>query len=349
MNQSGQWLVHWVKKYKIVTAFAGLVAAAIIIMAITRPKETGVTVVNTSPEKVSGDSTPLTANSSVSTATTGPKETGATVVTAPPEKVSGDSLPLTAKPKLSTDGMVWIPGGTFIMGSEKGDNDEKPIHQVTVNGFYMDRTEVTQKDFKLLMGVNPSNFKGCPMCPVERISWYDAILYCNTRTKAAGSVDTVYRYTSKTGEPGKNLMLGEISIDLQKNGFRLPTETEWEYACHAGSTTRYYWGDEMVEGYVWNQSNSGQRTHAVGQTKPNNYGLYDISGNVWEWCNDWYGSFSYGNNASKNPKGPDNGIYRVFRGGSWFNDDATLRCTIRKGSAPDVRDFHIGFRCVLSQ
>jgi formylglycine-generating enzyme required for sulfatase activity len=154
---------------------------------------------------------------------------------------------------------------------------------------------------------------------------------------------------SKTGKPGADLVLGEIGFDVIKNGFRLPTEAEWEFACRAGSMTRYFWGDDMDERYVWDQSNSGQRTHPVGQKKPNNYGLFDISGNVWEWCYDWYGSMYGGYVDSLNSKGPDLGYYRVFRGGSWLNDGVNFRCTTRKGLAPGMRDFNIGFRCVLSR
>ncbi len=319
MNSDRSWM-QWVRKYKIAAVFLALACVAAIILAVAGSKRSGVAAVDTLPEKSSGDSTPAIA-----------------------------AAPDVAAPKFSREDMVWVPEGTFMMGSEKGDNDEKPIHQVTVDGFYISRTEVTQKDFELVMGVNPSNFKDCPTCPVEKVSWFDAILYCNARTKAAGSQDTVYRYTSKTGKPGMDLVLEEIGSDLRKKGFRLPTEAEWEYACRAGGSTKYFWGNSMDEGYVWDQTNSGQKTHPVGRKKPNGFGLFDMNGNVWEWCNDWYGTNYEGNIGIQNPQGPASGMYRVFRGGSWLNDDVNFRSTIRKASSPSVRDFNIGFRCVISR
>ena len=209
--------------------------------------------------------------------------------------------------------MVWIEGGTFMMGSNDGSSDEKPVHQVTMSGFYMDKTEVTQAEYERVMGTNPSNFKGCPTCPVEKVSWHDAKAYC------------------------------------EKVGKRLPTEAEWEYAARAGTTTTYYWGNGSPDAYAWYNGNSGSKTHAVGQEQPNTWGLYDMSGNVWEWCSDWYDENYYSNSPSQNPQGASSGKSRVLRGGSWSCIGNYLRCAARGGDVPDARDSGGGFRCVRSR
>ena len=213
----------------------------------------------------------------------------------------------------SKDGMVWIEGGTFMMGSNDGGSDEKPVHQVTVNGFYMDKTEVTQAEYERVMGNNPSSFKNCPDCPVESVSWDDAKAYC------------------------------------EKVGKRLPTEAEWEYAARAGSTTKYYWGNGAPDAYAWYDGNSGQKTHPVGQKQPNAWGLYDMSGNVWEWCSDWYNEDYYANSPAQDSKGPSSGTGRVLRGGSWFNLPESLRSANRVRNGPDDRFINNGFRCVRSR
>jgi len=213
----------------------------------------------------------------------------------------------------SKDGMVWIEGGTFMMGSNDGGSDEKPVHQVTVNGFYMDKTEVTQAEYERVMGNNPSSFKNCPDCPVEKVSWHDAKAYC------------------------------------EKVGKRLPTEAEWEYAARAGSTTKYYWGNGAPDAYAWYGGNSGKKTHPVGQKQPNAWGLYDMSGNVWEWCSDWYNEDYYANSPAQDSKGPSSGTGRVLRGGSWFNLPESLRSANRVRNGPDDRFINNGFRCVRSR
>jgi formylglycine-generating enzyme len=209
-------------------------------------------------------------------------------------------------------GMVWIPGGKFMMGSPEGagNADEHPQHPVMVNGFFMDTTEVTQAEYAKAMGVNPSHFKECPACPVENVSWDDAMAYC--------------------GKVGK----------------RLPTEAQWEYACRAGSTTMTYWGDDRDEKYAWYENNSGQKTHPVGRKKPNRFGLYDMLGNVWEWCSDWYDSTYYEKRSLRNPQGPDSATHRVFRGGSWANHVSTLHSASRDWAVPEDLSSLFGFRCV---
>jgi formylglycine-generating enzyme required for sulfatase activity len=156
-------------------------------------------------------------------------------------------------------GMAWIPGGTFAMGCSPGDSecdgDEEPAHQVRVNSFWMDATEVTQAQFQSVMGSNPSNFSGCPNCPVETVMWDEAQSYC------------------------------------QKTGKRLPTEAEWEFAARGGTNGSRY-GD--IDAIAWYNNNSGMKMHPVGQKQPNAYGLYDMLGNVWEWLWDWKANYPSG-------------------------------------------------------
>jgi formylglycine-generating enzyme required for sulfatase activity len=237
---------------------------------------------------------------------------------APPEKRYGKPTrtPGCGKNSRSTtsDGMVWIPGGRFIMGSPEGvgNTNEHPQHAVIVNGFYMDTTEVTQADFSRVMGTNPSVTRDCARCPVGNVTWNEAMTYCN------------------------------------KLGKRLPTEAEWEYACRAKSTTTNYWGNDNAEKYAWFLENSGDKVHPVGQKKPNRFGLYDMVGNVWEWCSDGFDTTYYWNSSFQNPQGPDSGLYRVFRGGSWITNSASLRSAIRDGAVPEDQSQLFGFRCVCT-
>jgi len=174
---------------------------------------------------------------------------------------------------------------------------------------------VTQAQYQAIMGKNPSHFKG-PDNPVECVSYDDAAAFCEA--------------LSKRGQ-GK---------------FRLPTEAEWEYACRAGSATRYCFGDseEQLDEYAWYNKNSDGQSHPVGQKKPNAWGLYDMHGNVWEWCSDWYGDYSP--EGQENPKGPPVGSHRVLRGGCWVNIPGRCRSAYRSDSTPDDRDNAVGFRVV---
>lgn len=240
--------------------------------------------------------------------------------------------------------MVTVTGGTFDMGSTS----------VTVSSFWMDRTEVTQKEYGDVMSATYSGFSAPSWYssygvgdnnPAYNVNWYDAVLYCNARTKASGSSDTVYSYTSISGTPGNDCGLGGLSIDLSKQGYRLPTEAEWEYACRGGTTTDYYWGSNSIDDYAWYSGNSGSSTHPVAQKLPNAYGLYDMSGNVWESCNDWYGSYSSG--SATNPTGPSSGSSRVRRGGGWDGFASDLRSAYRGYYLPDYEYYGSGFRVVL--
>jgi formylglycine-generating enzyme required for sulfatase activity len=212
----------------------------------------------------------------------------------------------------------------------------------------MDATEVTQADYEALMGVNPSDFEGDGERPVEQVTWYDAVLYCNARSKRDG-LEPVYQYASiKKGDDGECIGLVKLTIDFSKNGYRLPTEAEWEYACRAGTTTEYYWGDDMDGAYAWCE-NAGGKTQPVGTKKPNAWGLYDMIGNVWEWCHDWYAEDYYAGSRVKNPRGPNKkGVCRVIRGGSWKPNDSHPPCSAgRHCWFPDGCENDLGLRCVL--
>jgi formylglycine-generating enzyme required for sulfatase activity len=209
---------------------------------------------------------------------------------------------------------IFIRGDCFQMGSNDGDSDERPVHKACVRHFFMGKYEVTQGQWKRVMGYNPSRFKKCgDDCPVEQVSWKDAQKFIRKLNQMEGT-----------------------------DKYRLPSEAEWEYACRAGSTTRFSFGDNesSLSEYAWYSNNSGTRTHPVGQKKPNAWGLYDMHGNVWEWCQDWYGNY-YGGDVN-NPNGPSSGNNRVFRGGSWDYGPGGLRSAFRLSTAPDDSDYDLG-------
>ncbi len=234
--------------------------------------------------------------------------------------------------KLGTE-MVVIPAGSFEMGSPDGNPDEQPVHQVWIDSFVMDRYEVTQKQYAKLILADPAHFKG-PTRPVEMISWANAALYCNKRSRAEGLEPC---YDEETAQ-----------CDFAASGYRLPTEAEWEYACRAGSATR------ELKRYAWFAENASKTTHPVGLKQPNPWGLYDILGNVAEWCNDIYGDRYYAASPEKNPRGPTEGDKYVLRGGAWNSSPRTCRPAHRVGEAPGFQDAcfardAIGFRCVRRQ
>ena len=217
--------------------------------------------------------------------------------------------------------MIMVEGGTFTMGatSEQGNdayNSEKPAHKVTLSDYYIGETEVTQALWQAVMGNNPSSFKGSSN-PVESVSWND----CQ---------EFISKLNSLTGRT-----------------FRLPTDAEWEYAARGGIESKgyKYSGSNSIDNVAWYSSNSSTKTHAVKTKSPNELGIYDMSGNVLEWCQDWYGSYS--SNAQTNPKGPSVGSDRVLRGGSWSNGAMYCRVSLRISESPDFRFFKYGLRLVL--
>ncbi len=235
------------------------------------------------------------------------------------QSVTVDSVNLSGDVKLE---MVNLPGGEFTMGSNSSRwDDEKPPHQVRVSPFSIGKTEVTQVQWKAIMGSNPSSFKGDDR-PVENVSWDDVDEF-------------IKRLNQKTG--------------LQ---FRLPTEAEWEYAARADSTTEFSFGDDekQLGDYAWFGENSGNTTHPVGQKKPNDFGLFDMHGNVWEWCSDWYSDSYYAEcqrqGTVADPPGPSTGSYRVDRGGGWSHVAVYCRSAYRGDDAPGSRGADLGFRLV---
>ena len=218
--------------------------------------------------------------------------------------------------------MVYVKGGTFTMGAtaEQGSDaysDEKPTHSVTLSDFYIGKYEVTQAQWRAVMGSNPSNFQGDNL-PVENVSWNDV-------------QEFIKKLNAQTGKK-----------------FRLPTEAEWEYAARGGNQSKgyKYSGSNSISEVAWYDDNSRSKTHPVGQKAPNELGIYDMSGNVWEWCQDWYSSSAYSSSSHNNPTGPSSGSNRVLRGGSWDNAASHSRVSDRGNNSPDDRFNRGGFRLV---
>jgi len=223
--------------------------------------------------------------------------------------------------------MIYIQGGTFEMGSpdteQYRDTGEGPVHTVTISqGFWMGKYEVTQAQWETVMGTWEFYFDGNPTHPAEKVSWVD--------------IYEVFLQILNAGE--------------ESNVWRLPTETEWEYSARAGTSTRYYWGDDLNEteigNYAWYEDNSSSTTHPVGQKQPNAWGLYDMSGNVKEWCQDWYGSYS--SSPTTDPTGPSTGSSRVLRGGGWSGYAGYCRSASRLAADPLSNDYRDGFRLLRS-
>jgi serine/threonine protein kinase len=239
--------------------------------------------------------------------------------------------------------MIPVEGGSFIMGSDDKDayDDEKPVHKVTLDSYFIGKYPITQKQYQAVMGSNPSHFKGDNL-PVEKVNWYKAIEFCNKLSIREG-LTPVYSIDGNTSP--NNWSIGTIVANWGANGYRLPTETEWEYAARGGNKSRgfTYSGSNSIGDVVWYEGNSGGRSHPVGTKRANELGLYDMSGNVFEWCWDWYESYS--SRAKTNPRGPDNGEYAILRGGSWADSGSSCRVANRGrvgvGQAPY---YYYGFR-----
>jgi formylglycine-generating enzyme required for sulfatase activity len=219
--------------------------------------------------------------------------------------------------------MIYVEGGSFMMGSLDGIANERPVREVKLNSFYIGKYEITQAQWSQVMGdsvniSNPTYFKGCKDCPVEMVSWNDI-------------QDFLRKLNQQTGKR-----------------YRLPTEAEWEYAARGGSQSRgyKYSGSNTIGDVAWYNGNSGNKTQTVGTRQPNELGLYDMSGNIMEWCSDWFGN--YPNTSQTSPQGPSSGSFRVLRGGSWGNIDTNCRVFNRSIGDPDSRGSDDGFRLVLS-
>lgn len=239
--------------------------------------------------------------------------------------------------------MVAVPGGEFLMGTDRGNPDESPAHRVKVSPFLMDMFEVTHEMLAAVQLPNPSHWQDQPSKPVERVRWRDAKQYCNERSLAEGL------------KPCYNEKTAEWDCDYSANGYRLPTEAEWEYACRAGSEGAYdFGGADRLKQHAWFSENAGERTHKVGEKKPNAWGLHDLYGNVSEWCEDVYDAGYYARSEAVDPKGPKStgkDVLRVMRGGSWKSTATMARATFRQGQRTGDSDAcfftdFCGFRCV---
>ena len=210
------------------------------------------------------------------------------------------------------EGMIYVDAGEFTRTSNTDKKTEQSEHAVQLGSFLMDKTEVTQREYRHVMGKYASDYTGCMECPVENVSWFDATAYA------------------------------------RKVGKRLPTEAEWEYAAQGGAyarTSQLYSGSNDIEDVAWFLANT-ETKQPVGKKQPNALGLYDMSGNVWEWCADWYHDDYFQIAGKSDPKGPEYGTEKVVRGGSWFSNDVFCTVNRRYKLKPDYRDTNFGFRCV---
>ncbi len=236
-------------------------------------------------------------------------------------------------PAPANTNLVFIQPGTFRMGSPNNEigrvDNEGPQTEVTISrGFWIGKYEVTQSEYEAVIGKKPSFFAGNPNHAVEQVNWYDATNYCGRLTQQERAV-------------------GRIATNW---AYRLPTEAEWEYACRASSSTRFSYGDDPghtnLTKYAWYSENSDRMTHTVGQKLANAWGLFDIHGNVWEWCQDWFGVYPGG--SVIDPQGPASGSSRVIRGGSWNLEGTYCRAAYRNIDDPGRWRYFTGFRVVLA-
>jgi sulfatase modifying factor 1 len=258
------------------------------------------------------------------------------------EKRASDTGPFEIVTRSGVE-MVYLPGGEFPMGSDQGEPDEKPVHKVKLSAFLMDKYEVTHEMFAKVQLPDPSHWPDNPKNPVERVRWRDAKQYCNERSLLEG---LKLCYNEKTAD---------WDCDYTANGYRLPTEAEWEYAARAGSDGPYdFGGPEKLRQYAWFGENADQKTHPVGQKKPNGWGIYDLYGNVSEWCEDVYDPAYYQTSPAADPHGPPNSgkdVKRVMRGGNWKSSVGQCRATARRGERTGDSDAcfstdYTGLRCV---
>jgi formylglycine-generating enzyme len=237
--------------------------------------------------------------------------------------------------------MVFVQGGTFQMGSNDGESDEKPVHSVTLSDFHIGKYEITVAQY-------------LQFCTETNTNWPEWLEKGNSYHVETGT-DAYYKNKGYTRKGSDNLPIVGVSWNdvvaytqwlsrKTSKKYRLPTEAEWEFAARGGnnSNSSKYSGSNSIENVAWYTSNSGGKTHPVGTKQANDLGIYDMSGNAWEWCSDWYGSYSSG--AITNPKGASSGSSRVLRGGSWLNFDDFCRVALRGNAEPVIRNSYIGFR-----
>jgi sulfatase modifying factor 1 len=262
----------------------------------------------------------------------GQKAPEAPAVSAPKTEAKAEA----AGPPAAKGDMALIQGGKFMMG--EGSEPDAAPHEVSVSSFYIDKNLVTQEQFQKVMGSNPSRWKG-DKNPVEQVRWSDAVTYCNKRSEQEGVQPC---YDLKTWQ-----------CNFEANGYRLPTEAEWEYACRAGTSTAYHFGADAskIGDYAWYEKNAGGKPRPVGQKKPNAWDLYDMSGNVWQWCNDFYKVDYYAESPKQDPRGPKEGPNKVVRGGAWRFSADNCRAGYRYNESPGYADVCFGydiygFRCV---
>jgi len=255
-------------------------------------------------------------------------------------RAASQPVPITTKSGVE---MVYLPGGEFVMGNDHGNPDEAPAHKVRLSPFLMDKFEVTHEQFAKAQLPNPSHWQDSPQKPVERVRWRDAKRYCDERSLLEGL------------KPCYNEKTLDWDCDYSANGYRLPTEAEWEYACHAGTEGPYDFDRaDKLRQYAWMAENSDQKTHPAGQKKPNGFGIYDLYGNVSEWCEDVYSPTYYKESPAVDPPGPPNpgkDVKRVIRGGSWRSSPGECQATARLGERTGDTDAcfstdFCGFRCV---
>ncbi len=272
--------------------------------------------------------------------------------------------------------MIFVKGGSFLMGDTIRDADEKPIHRVTLSSFYMAKTETTVAQFKAFIDatnhltdaetgdgsyiwdslgwhkredINWRHNERGQLLPnseyrraVTHVTWFDAAHFCNWLSEQE-DLKKIYDFQGDT-----------LKIDLSANGYRLPTEAEWEYAARAspleggkGGEKALYAGEGNISDLGWYSGNAGRHVHTVGLKRPNALGIYDLTGNVWEWCHDWYDKNYYAKTRNaENPPGPPSGEYRSLRGGAWNNSGKHCRVASRSSRYPDFRDGSVGFRVV---
>jgi len=251
-------------------------------------------------------------------------------------------------------GFVYVQGGIFKMGDHfnEGDSNELPLHFVEVSDFYIGATEVTQAEWASYMPAeNWSSYGVGDDYPAYYVSWYEIMVYCNKRSIAEG-ITPCYEIGSSinpddwgTIPTSTNSTWNAAICNWSANGYRLPTEAEWEYASRGGihnADNYHYSGSDTIDNVAWYSSNSGSSTHPVGTKASNQLGIYDMSGNLWEWCWDWYGLYT--SDAQIDPYGPTTGSYRVVRGGCWVDYAGYCRVAYRDFADPNYSNFFIGFR-----